>query len=79
MAAEASTLAKRLQEQQDLNRRAVRAKITGEISPGDFQNFKESTDAEIAGIKVQMETLALEWKPRLNRRMTSLSSGRKPA
>ena len=60
MAEEASKLTKRLQEQQDLNRRAVKAKITGEISAEDFQNFKESTDAEIAQIKVQMETLDQE-------------------
>jgi hypothetical protein len=65
MAAEASTLVKRLQEQQDLNRRAIKAKSSGEISGEDFQNFKESTDAEIAAIKLEWKLWiksVLEWK-----------------
>jgi site-specific DNA recombinase len=57
MAAEAAALSKRLQEQNDLSARAVKAKIKGEISQTDYEGFKASVDAEVQQIQTQIAHL----------------------
>jgi len=43
----------RADSQQDLNKRAIKAKIMGEISAEDFPTFKESMDTEMKAIAAQ--------------------------
>ncbi|HZQ18055.1 MAG TPA: recombinase family protein [Terriglobales bacterium] len=57
---DAETLSKRLADQETLNRKAIQAKIDGEISAEDFRVMKESLSAESERIREQIRALDSE-------------------
>lgn len=57
---DAEMLSKRLADQETLNRKAIQAKINGEISPEDFKLMKDSISAESERIKEQISALDSE-------------------
>lgn len=57
---DAEVLSKRLADQETLNRKAIQAKINGEISAEDFRVMKESISAESERIKEQINALDAE-------------------
>ena|SRR5579864_3762149 len=60
IAKDAEMLSKRLADQDTLNRKAIQAKINGEISPQDFKVMKDSISAESERIKEQISALDSE-------------------
>jgi hypothetical protein len=57
---ESRTLNMQMEEQRRLNSKAIKAKLTGELNPEDFEAFKESITEEAAKIEAVLSTLESE-------------------
>jgi site-specific DNA recombinase len=60
IAADAKSLVRRLDEQNTLNQRAIKARLMGELSEEDFKSFKASTEAETERLQEQIRALDSE-------------------
>jgi hypothetical protein len=60
IASDSQTLARRLQEQKDLNLRAIRAKLDGEISDDDFKVMKANMTEEMDRVQKAIGALDTE-------------------
>jgi site-specific DNA recombinase len=60
IAADAKSLARRLDDQKILNQRAIQAKLMNDLSEEDFRTMKASIEAETARIQAQINALDTE-------------------